>query len=336
MLAKANRHVSSRRRGAGGDHWISYSDMMASLLLVFVLAVCYSVYQYYNMLAIKTRQLEAQQAELNLAQQALVLREDELETAKAELKGKEEDLHQLQIQLDQQQEDLLHAQSALQGKEEELEALQLQLNEKEDKLAALQLVLAGQQEQLAGQQKQIDLLLGVRTEIIQALSNELNRSGLNAKVDPDTGDIMLDSAVFFDTNSYTIKQEGRDLLSRFLPVYLKVLMSDQYKDFVGEIIIEGHTDTDGTYLDNLRLSQNRALEVAMYCLRLPNLTAAQISQLQNLMTAKGRSYSNPVYYADGTVNKDASRRVEFKFRLKDAEMIQEMNRILAENAGTLQ
>ena len=38
----------SRRGPQGGDsgaHWISYSDMMASLLLVFVLAVVYSVYQ---------------------------------------------------------------------------------------------------------------------------------------------------------------------------------------------------------------------------------------------------------------------------------------------------
>lgn len=35
------------RRGAGksdgGASWISYSDMMAALLLVFVLVLCYSV-----------------------------------------------------------------------------------------------------------------------------------------------------------------------------------------------------------------------------------------------------------------------------------------------------
>ena len=43
------------RSGDNGAHWISYSDMMASLLLVFVLAVVYSVYQYYSMLEIKDR-----------------------------------------------------------------------------------------------------------------------------------------------------------------------------------------------------------------------------------------------------------------------------------------
>ena len=99
---------------------------------------------------------------------------------------------------------------------------------------------------------------------------------------------------------------------------------------MGEIIIEGHTDTAGTYINNLKLSQDRALNVATFCLEMPGLTRVQTLKLQEMLTAKGRSYSDPVYYADGTVNMDASRRVEFKFRLKDAEMIAEMNRILSE------
>ena len=52
------------RRGAskadGGASWISYSDMMAALLLVFVLVLCYSVYQYFLMLETKTAELDEQ------------------------------------------------------------------------------------------------------------------------------------------------------------------------------------------------------------------------------------------------------------------------------------
>ena len=55
-----------------------------------------------------------------------------------------------------------------------------------------------------------------------------------------------------------------------------------------------------------------------------------MTQLQKLLTAKGRSFSDPIYQADGTVDMSASRRVEFKFRLKDSEMIDEMNRILSQ------
>ena len=165
------------------------------------------------------------------------------------------------------------------------------------------------------------------------LSSALTSASLRAAVDPATGDILLDSAVFFETNSAVIKESGQALLRRFLPVYLGVLMRDEYADYVGEIIIEGHTDTTGTYMRNLELSQERALNVAKFCLELPGLSQGQVEKLQKLLTAKGRSYADPVYNSDGSVNLDASRRVEFKFRLKDAEMIQEMNRILSEKDG---
>ena len=338
-MSRPLRKRSARRPGNGesGGHWISYSDMMASLLMVFILAVCYSVYQYYNMLDIKTQQLNEQKAELDMAQITLVQREEELEQANVTLMGKQEELAAIQIQLDEQEADLHAAQDALKTKEDEQAALQLQLTaqadqlaEQADKLSALQVVLQAQQGELASAQQKIDNLVGVRTQIIEDLSYALSQANLKAAVDPDTGDILLDSAVFFETNSSNIKDSGEMLLQQFLPVYLSVLLQDRYQDYVGEIIIEGHTDTAGTYINNLKLSQDRALNVATFCLEMPGLTRVQTLKLQEMLTAKGRSYSDPVYYADGTVNMDASRRVEFKFRLKDAEMIAEMNRILSE------
>lgn len=328
--------VSRRKNGRGprgtdsGAHWISYSDMMASLLLVFVLAVCYSVYQYYNMLEIKTQQLNEQKDELDRATITLVQREEELKAANVTLMGKQEELAAIQIQLDQQESDLHAAQDALKTKEEEQAALQLQLAEQADKLAAMSTVLESQKAEMLSQQKRLDDLVGVRGKIIQELSSALAAANLRATVDSSTGDIMLDSAVFFDTNSSAIKDSGQSLLSRFLPVYLGVLMQPEYADYVGEIIIEGHTDTAGSYMSNLKLSQNRALSVAEYCLQLSTLTSSQVTQLQKLLTAKGRSFSDPIYQADGTVDMSASRRVEFKFRLKDSEMIDEMNRILSQ------
>lgn len=323
----------NRRRPGGGDqgaHWISYSDMMASLLLVFVLAVVYSVYQYYSMLEIKTQQLNEQKAELDKATITLVLREEELEAANVTLMGKQEELAAIQIQLDQQESDLKAAQTALLTKEAEQAILQLQLAEQADKLAAMQTVLEAQRSEMLNQQQRIDDLLGVRTQIIQDLSQALSAANLRATVDSATGDIVLDSAVFFDTNSSGIKDSGRELLARFLPVYLSVLTRPEYLDFVGEIIVEGHTDTAGSYMSNLKLSQNRALNVAEFCLELPSLNSSQVQLLQQLLTAKGRSYADPVYNPDGTVNMEHSRRVEFKFRLKDSEMIDEMNRILSQ------
>ena len=39
--------------------------------------------------------------------------------------------------------------------------------------------------------------------------------------------------------------------------------------------------------------------------------------------------ANPILDAQGNVDKDASRRVEVKFRLKDEEMIDELNQIMS-------
>ena len=183
---------------------------------------------------------------------------------------------------------------------------------------------------MSTQQKKLDDLVGVRTKIIRELGDALTSANLKASVDRNTGDIMLESAVFFDVGKHSIKQSGQTLLNQFIPVYLGVLLSPEYSDYLGEIIIEGHTDTSGDYLMNLELSQERALSVATYCLQMPQLTKDQLTLLRSILTAKGRSYSDPIYGVDGKIDMDASRRVEFKFRLKDSEMIDEMRDILKE------
>ena len=305
-----------------GSYWISFSDMLSSLLLVFVLALAFSIYQYYTQLDLKTRELDAQKSELDRAQVVLAAQEKELETSRVTLMGKEEELASIQIQLDQQESDLFAAQAALKTKEEEQAALQLQLVQQSQELGAMQLALTSQAQQ-------IDDLLGLRTEIIRELSRSLSAADLGAKVDTTTGDITLDSQLMFDSGRDVISVSGQAQLYQLIPVYLSVLTRPEYKDYVAEIVIEGHTDSVGSYLFNLELSQNRALAVAKYALELGSLTADQRALLQDILTAKGRSFSNPIYNPDGSENRDASRRVEIKFRLKDTEMIQRMNEILS-------
>ena len=118
-------------------------------------------------------------------------------------------------------------------------------------------------------------------------------------------------------------------------MYLDVLLQDSFRDYIAEIIIEGHTDTDGSYEMNMELSHGRAYSVAKFCMDPRNgLAEDKIEQLRGLLTVNGRSYSNPIYEKDaaGNATQDidmaASRRVEIKFRLKEDEMIEKIAEVL--------
>ena len=316
-MARQRIHNRRASRGAqGGFSWISYSDMMAALLLIFVLILTYSLYQYFTMLETKTLELDLKNSELEEQKIALNLATDELNAKEQALVIIQMDLDQLQDKLSSQEEELNNAKATLIIQQQALEEASKKLEE--------------QQLALFTQAQRIDDLIGIRTTMIKELSASLSAANMKATVDPNTGDIVLDSSVFFETGKSVIKEEGQELLNRFIPVYLDVLLRDKYADYLGEIIIEGHTDSTGSYQSNLKLSQDRALQVALYCLNMPTLTRAQKTKLQEILTAKGRSYSDLVYDANGVEDPDASRRVEFKFSLKDAEMIAEMNRILSD------
>ena len=198
----------------------------------------------------------------------------------------------------------------------------------EEKQAQLEI----QQTIIEEQQEKLDKILGVRSSLVETLRMEFDGTDLSVYIDPNTGAITLDSSILFDVNKYNIKKSGIKFLEVFLPRYLGTLLNDEYRAYIAEIIIEGHTDTNGEYMYNLELSQERALSVASFCLQdgsnvLGN--SINLDELRAIVTANGRAYSDPILNKDGTVNLTKSRRVEFKFRLRDEEMIEEMNAILS-------
>ena len=309
------RSKRMRRGGENGSFWISYSDMMAGMLFTFALILFMAVYQLVDLQQKKTIELETKEAQLSTQQSLLIDQE-------AELKDKEQLLATTTLMLQEQQAELEENRTALTAAQQSLSLQQSKIEEQ----AAL----------LAAQQSEIDKLIGMRSRIIEELRDELRGAGLDAVVDKNTGAIAFTGAVLFDSGKNQLKDSGKQLLNAFIPVYIRTLMSEENEDYVGEIIIEGHTDTSGSYLTNLALSQERALAVATYCLsgEMTGLTAAEKEMLQGILTANGRSYADPVYMADGvTVDMEASRRVVFKFRMKDSEMIDQMSAILEGEGG---
>ena len=184
--------------------------------------------------------------------------------------------------------------------------------------------------QLEEQKQQINRILGVKPELIADLKKELE--GFEVYIDESTGDIEFKSDILFDYNMNDLKPVGTEFLSGFMPKYLNVILSEKYLPSIAEIIIEGHTDDIGGYLSNLTLSQERALSVAEFVVgeNSPFVSGTEREMLRKIITVTGKSYTNPIYIDESKsqIDRDRSRRVELKFRLKDDETIEQLRKML--------
>lgn len=312
-----------RRQDEETTYWLSYSDMMAGLLLTFVLIIATTVL-HANI------QFDMKQQELLGKEKELFIQADALDKEKAMTAEQQAQITIQQKKLDEQAEKLTLQQARLTEQEK-------QLGEQEELLTQQSDLLEELQEMMAEQQEKLDRIIGIRSELVEALKEEFDDSALQIKVDEQTGAITMDSSILFEYNQDELKETGAAFLSEFLPRYTRILMSPKYREYVSEIIVEGHTDTVGDYLFNLDLSQKRAYSVAAYCMSESSgvLSEGDRTALQAVLSSTGKSFSSPIYNPDGSVNMEASRRVEILFRLKDEEMIREMIEILsAEKQGS--
>ncbi len=274
--------------------------------------------------------LEIEKEQIKKDREALQAAREQLEKEQEQLRKDQEQLKKEQEQLQKEQEELKKAQEELKKAREELEkekqALKAQQEELEQRLKELETPAPEPTPEHAAdqadQQKQDALEnYAVRSRIISSQFAAFSGSGLEVSIDPDSGDIVLANSILFDTGSDVLRPEGMAFLDEFVPVYLDALMKPEYEGYISEVIIEGHTDTRGTYFGNLSLSQSRASRVMQYSLSVAGLTEAQKEFLQSMASATGRGSADPVYDQDGNVDMEACRRVEFKFRMKETGIL---------------
>ena len=306
--------------------------------------------------------LKQQESELNIQKTTVAEQEEELKSQEMSLAEQAKMLEELQATLEDQRVYLVQKESEVEQantlvltQEQEIEAAKIILAQREAELAASQDELDEATETLiqnqskldenklrldealalmATQQEKIDQIIGVKAELIDDLNQEFKKADVNVKIDRETGAILLDSSVLFEFGESALTDEGSRILEQVLPVYCRVLLDGDHAEDVGEIIIDGYTDSVGEYMENLVLSQNRALSVARYLLTNANLSPQQIEQLHSKLSVNGKASGNPILTETGEEDMDASRRVEVKFRLKDEEMISELESLIAEGQST--
>ena len=163
-------------------------------------------------------------------------------------------------------------------------------------------------------------------ELMEEFEDDLQR--WNAEITDDLTIRFKDSNVLFEPWKAELKPAFKNILNDFFPRLIVILEKDQFKEEIEELRIEGHTAREQRisynldYKEGMELSQERTREVMLHCLN--QLGSEDRDWVQSNIAAIGYSLSRPVKYDDGTINWEASRRVEFKIKTKAEKVIEEL------------
>lgn len=169
-------------------------------------------------------------------------------------------------------------------------------------------------------EEEIEVIAEKKADLFDDLHDAFQSQEIPATINRSTGEIALDATVLFAYGESGVSEEGKAFLQKFMQAYTGVVFSDKYDNFVSKIMVEGHTDTTGSYEVNQALSLERADSVKNYCLSAEcQLDPAHSQVLQTMMESVGYAYDRPVYDENGQVDMDASRRVSFRFIINTAD-----------------
>ncbi|MBU0719896.1 OmpA family protein [bacterium] len=356
------------------NFWISYADLMAGLLFVFILLIGAiviksivlksnlhskedslnssintillrdkEVQKLKQLLSRRNTEIEGMQEELLITKNALELKTDEilnLNNILLSQNTKVDDFNNkiiiLQNLLDETNESLSGSNTKLHDYENKVLILSNQLTNKDDLLQLkekklLTLLQSLEQKEtdhdrliakLQEQKAKIKSLTGIKIKVISELKSSL---GKNVFIDPKSGSLRLSSNILFDKDSAQLKESSKQELKKVFINYIGSLISKpSIKENIDKIVIEGHTDSDGAYLYNLNLSQQRAYAVMNYLL---TLDFTKQNNIKPLLVASGRSDLDTII-RNGKEDKYGSRRIEIKFTLKNDDAMNEIERIL--------
>jgi flagellar motor protein MotB len=175
----------------------------------------------------------------------------------------------------------------------------------------------------------IDLLKELQTEF----KDDFRKDKWNAVLDKDLSIKFVNENVLFDYDKSDLKPEFQSILTDFFPRYLNILIKPKYKDKIAEVRIEGHTDIEGGYIYNMKLSQDRTRNVMQFLLGLDyynSLSSLDQNKLRFWLTANGLSFGrtldadgNLTEYSNKTPDNIKCRRAEFRIVTTSEKLVEE-------------
>jgi len=172
-------------------------------------------------------------------------------------------------------------------------------------------------------------------DILLALTQQLKEFGaMGVQVERDSKDplgllvLVPEGLLQFQTNDAVIPPKGHEFLAQFSPKLAKTACAPQFRDEINSIVIEGHADSSGDETINLPLSQRRSMAVVTETLDTLRVADQQAGSQElkgcflKFVSASGRGSEDPVLTLAGLEDRDRSRRVIFKIRVRSVEQRQ--------------
>lgn len=190
----------------------------------------------------------------------------------------------------------------------------IQKGDIEEQKKALQQQVEASEQQKKRYQK---MCADIRSDLIE-MRDEFNRlfKGWEISLVEDLLSIKFgNSKISFPSGESDI-EKFKPVLDEFFPRYMSVL-AGRLED-IAEIRIEGHTSskfvgaesTDGKYIGNMKLSQDRTRKILEYLLKIMDGNPLK-EKIKDRITANGLS-SSKIIIQNGVESEEASRRVEFR------------------------
>lgn len=161
-----------------------------------------------------------------------------------------------------------------------------------------------------------DLREELYQDLLAEFETDLPRWG--AQLNEDLRLRFTNTDLLFEEGESQLRPEFARILADFFPRYMAILSSDEYRDDIQEVRIEGHTssswsqarDSDDAYMRNMALSQERTRSTLGYIMEM-DAVAHEKQWLRQRLTANGLSSSQLITGDNGIEDADLSRRVEF-------------------------
>ena len=285
-----NRTKTPRRKSAESEnpYWVSFSDIMAGLLVIFILALL-------------TLMVQQKLSEIKLKK----LQDDAIVAAKEaeEAKEKAEEAKQ----------------EAEKAKEDSIEAAIALAEEKDQNKKVKEKILAGV--------VKLSEIEEIRIQILNEIAKVLQSKGIKVEISDNSTVLRIpEETLAFDTGKWKIPSRSEDRISEIGNIIYNAITKNNRLDYLDTIFVEGHTDSLPLQreMGNWGLSTYRAISVWQHW----ENASGQSSRLAELENHEGKPvFSVSGYEATRRLVKNditdemrrRNRRIDLRFTMKSVD-----------------